>query len=58
MSLIEEIDAGDKRGIFTSNDTFVNYSTGILPLDYANGFWLNVCDKDGPRQVPITGIMG
>lgn len=58
MSLIDEIDAGDKRGIFASNDTFVNYSTGILPLDYANGFWLNINDKDGPRQVPITGIMG
>lgn len=59
MSLIEEIDASDKKGIFASNDTFVNYSTGLLPLDYANGFWLNVNDdKEGPRQVPITGIMG
>lgn len=58
MSLINELDAGDKKGIFTSNDTFVNYSTGILPLDYANGFWLNINDKEGPRQVPITGIMG
>lgn len=58
MSLMEELDAGDKKGIFASNDTFVNYSTGILPLDYANGFWLNVNDKEGPRQVPITGIMG
>lgn len=58
MSLMSELDAGDKKGMFTSNDTFVNYSTGILPLDYANGFWLNVSDENGSRQVPITGIMG
>lgn len=58
MSFMEELDAGDKKGLFVSNDTFVNYSTGILPLDYANGFWLTVI-KDGERvKVPITGIMG
>ena len=58
MSLIEEIDAGDKKGLFASNDTFVNYSTGLLPLDHANGFWLNINDSYGPRQIPIIGIMG
>lgn len=58
MSLMSELDAGDKKGMFTSNDTFVNYSTGLLPLDYANGFWLNVNNDGEIRQVPITGIMG
>ena len=58
MSLMQELDAGDKKGLFKSNDEFVNYSTGILPLDYANGFWLKVEDENGLRMVPITGIIG
>lgn len=59
MSLMQELDAGDKKGLFTSNDAFVNYSTGILPLDYANGFWLTVDNGDGTtRKVPVTGIIG
>ena len=59
MSLISELRANDKKGLFTSNDTFVNYSTGILPLDYANGFWLDVRTPDGEIQAqPITGIIG
>lgn len=59
MSLMHELDAGDKKGLFKSNDNFVNYSTGILPLDYANGFWLTVDDGDGGyKKVPITGIIG
>lgn len=58
MSLMAELDAGDKKGLFASNDTFVNYSTGILPLDYANGFWLTVDNGDGYKRVPITGVIG
>ena len=58
MSLMDELTAGDKKGLFESNDTFVNYSTGLLPLDYANGFWLTVDDGNGRRKVPITGIIG
>ena len=58
MSLMAELDAGDKKGLFKSNDTFVNYSTGILPLDYANGFWFTIDDVDGYRRVPVTGIIG
>lgn len=59
MSFMQELDAGDKKGLFRSNDTFVNYSTGILPLDYANGFWLTVDDGDGGlKKVPVTGIIG
>jgi len=59
MSLMAELDAGDKKGLFTSNDTFVNYSTGILPLDYANGFWMTIDNGDGTyRKVPVIGVMG
>lgn len=58
MSLMDEVDAGDKRGLFLSDDTFVNYSTGILPLDYANGFWLTINDNGIRRKIPITGIIG
>lgn len=59
MSMMAELDAGDKKGLFKSNDSFVNYSTGILPLDFANGFWLTVDDGDGGyRRVPVTGIIG
>lgn len=57
--MMAELDAGDKKGLFKSNDSFVNYSTGILPLDFANGFWLTVDDGDGGyRRVPVTGIIG
>lgn len=59
MSLIDELRAGDKKGLFTSNDVFVNYSTGILPLDYANGFIQPYIDKDGNKQyADIYGIIG
>jgi len=59
MSMANALDAADKKGLFASNDTFVNYSTGILPLDYANGFWLTVNDPiEGIKYVPIIGIIG
>lgn len=58
MSLMQELDAGDKKGLFRSNDNFVNYSTGIIPLDYANGFWLTVEHEGVIERVPITGIIG
>lgn len=59
MSLAKALDSADKKHIFASNDTFVSYPTGILPLDYANGFWLDVLDNDGSvKKVPIIGVMG
>ena len=58
--LIEELRANDKKGLFKSNDEFVNYSTGLLPLDYANGFWMTEVDeKTGEyKKIPIPGILG
>lgn len=59
MGLLDDLKANDKKGLFDSNDTFINYSTGILPLDYANGFWQEVKYPDGHiEHEPITGIMG
>lgn len=59
MSLMSMLDGKDKKGLFTSDDTFVHYGTGILPLDYANGFWMDIPQKDGTRvQKPIVGVRG
>ena len=59
MSLASLLDSNDKKGLFASNDNFVHYGTGILPLDYANGFWMKVSQPDGStRDIPVTGIRG
>jgi len=59
MAFIDALLANDKKGIFKSNDTFVNYSTGLDALDYANGFWLPVKQENGEiEHVAITGIIG
>ncbi len=59
MSFIDALLSSDKKGVFKSNDTFVNYSTGLDALDYANGFWLPVKQENGDIDyVPITGIIG
>lgn len=57
--LLDELRSKDKKGLFRSNDVFVNYSTGFLPLDYLNGFWHEWIDSNGvPHQTPITGLIG
>lgn len=53
--LIDELRKKDKKGLFTSNDAFVPYSTSLIPLDFANGYMAPM--KDG-HKVPVTGIMG
>lgn len=59
MSLLEALRAKDKKGLFTSDDAFVSYSTGLLPLDYANGSWLRARKPDGEMvTVPVLGIVG
>lgn len=57
--LLEALQSADKKGLFRSNDTFVNYSTGLLPLDYANGFWTTVINKSGDKaRIAVSGILG
>ncbi len=55
MTLVEALRAKDKKHLFDSNDNFVVYSTGLLPLDFANGF---MAPLSGGRKVPAMGIMG
>lgn len=58
--LIDKLRETDKKGLFRSSDNFVNYSTGLLPLDYANGFWMTQVDpKTGEmHRLAIPGILG
>lgn len=59
MSLASELREHDKSNLFASDDEFVTYSTGILPLDYANGFWLPTQGENGQLiNEPVIGIMG
>lgn len=59
MAFIDALLINDKKGVFKSDDTFVNYSTGLEALDYANGFWLPVKQSNGEvEHVAITGIIG
>lgn len=59
MSFASELKANDKKGLLQSDDTFVTYPTGILPLDYANGFWMTTQDEAGNIiYEPVIGIMG
>lgn len=58
--LIEALRENNKKGLFSSDDDFVNYSTGLLPLDYANGFWMTQVDQETGEVIrePIPGILG
>lgn len=59
MSLIELLNQKDTKGLFVSDDYYSNYLTGILPLDYANGFYQDVRKPDGSyEQVPVLGVIG
>lgn len=57
--LFDVLKSMDKSGLFQSNDLFVNFSTGLLPLDYANGFWMTQEDDAGNlKKVAVPGILG
>lgn len=58
--LIDALRESSKKGLFSSDDDFVNYSTGLLPLDYANGFWMTQVDSDSGEVIrePIPGVLG
>lgn len=60
MSFIEDLQSKDTKGLFTSNDKFINYSTSLLPLDYANAFVANIWDPVAgkPMRKAITGVIG
>lgn len=56
--MIDELRAKDKKNLFYSSDAFANYSTGYLPLDYANAFRLKVKDGDEIKTVTVIGVIG
>lgn len=59
MSLITDLQAADKSGLFTSDNNYVMYSTGIPTLDYANGFWQETYTENGEKILkPQKGLMG
>jgi len=59
MSLWQDLEANDKKGILKSDDNTTSYPTGITVLDYANGFWNETVDADGNKiLVPVIGIQG
>lgn len=62
IGFLDALQENDKKGLFLSDDDFCNYSTGILPFDYANGFYRKIYDdKENPlkyRLKPVTGILG
>lgn len=60
MGLLDDLYANAKnKHLWDSNDTFVDYSTGLLPLDYANGFWMTIKKEDGTTEkIPVTGVLG
>jgi len=37
----------DKKGILNQNIASIGYPTKLLPLDFRNGYQVNVCDKSG-----------
>lgn len=59
MGLEKDMLQNDKKGLFKSDDENIMYSTGILPLDYANGYWQEIVDNKGEHHiVPFVGIKG
>lgn len=50
----------DKKGLFQMDDGFTTYSTGILPLDYANGFYRTIknINTGETKQIPVLGMIG
>lgn len=46
-SLLDALKKQDKKGILRQNITSIGYKTGLLPLDFKNGYQVNSTDKDG-----------
>lgn len=58
MGLLDDLEKTDKKGLFTSDDNVVNYPTGIMALDAANGYYQEVHTEEGTELVPMYGITG
>lgn len=50
----------DKKGLLDQNISSIGYPTKLLPLDFRNGYQVNVCDKKGNviRRWANVGLFG
>lgn len=60
MSLLADLRAKDKKGIFQRTPTSISYPTGFHTLDYRNGFMLRALDENNQliREQPSIGVVG
>ncbi len=58
--LLDLLRANDKKGLFNKTQTSISYPTGFLPLDYRNGYMLQVRDLQNNivDEYASTGIVG
>ena len=58
--LLNKLQANDKKGLFKRTQTAITYRTGYTPLDYRNGYWVEVRDMDDNvvERYPSLGIVG
>ena len=57
--LIDVLAKNDKKGLFSTNDVFPNYSSGFDALDYMNAFYITYYDNEGNQHTDIVkGVIG
>ena len=59
-TLLKRLRENDKKGLFKPTQTSVSYRTGFLPLDYRNGYMVQVRDLNDKliQEYPSIGIVG
>lgn len=59
-TLLQKLRSNDKKGLFKPTQTSVSYQTGFLPLDYKNGYLVQVRDLNDNivSEYPSIGIVG
>lgn len=58
--MLDRLRQKDKKGLFVKTQTAIGYSTGFLPLDYRNGYSIQVRDNEENvvDEYPSVGIVG
>jgi RecA/RadA recombinase len=58
--MLDRLRKKDKKGLFTRTQTAIGYPTGFLPLDYRNGYMVQVRDLDDNivKEYMSGGIVG
>lgn len=58
--MLERLRANDKKGLFKPTQTSISYGTGLYPLDYRNGYMIQVRDLDERlvKEYPALGMVG